>query len=74
MTRAELIEKWERGWTVLQDALNALGDADLQKTVTIRGQTLLVHEALHVAPAPWRAPQRPARRPPSCFCSPAAPK
>lgn len=47
VTRAELMEKWERGWTVLLSALDSLSDADLTRTVTIRGQSLLVHEALH---------------------------
>lgn len=47
VTRAELLEKWEQGWTVLLAALGQLSDADLSRTVTIRGQSLLVHEALH---------------------------
>lgn len=47
VTRAELTEKWEQGWTVLLDALAHLSDADLARTVTIRQQPMLVHEALH---------------------------
>ena len=46
-TRAELEQRWERGWQVLLDTLAALTDEDLSKTVTIRGQALAVHEALH---------------------------
>ena len=45
--RAELQAKWEDGWRVLFAALSALTDADLAKTVTIRGQPHTVTEALH---------------------------
>jgi len=45
--RAELRAKWEEGWRVLFAALSALSDADLAKTVTIRGQPHTVAEALH---------------------------
>ena len=47
VTRGELLAKWEEGWSALLRALGTLSDADLPKTVTIRGQGLLVHEALH---------------------------
>lgn len=47
VTRAELHAKWEDGWRVLFAALSALTDADLAKTVTIRGQPHTVAEALH---------------------------
>ena len=47
MTRAELLTKWEQGWTVVLGALAELADADLERTVTIRGQGLKVHDALH---------------------------
>ena len=46
-TRAELLAKWQRGWEVLLKALAGLKDEDLQRTVTIRGQSLQVNEALH---------------------------
>ena len=49
VSRAELKAKWERGWGVLGSALAGLADADLSKTVTIRGQALAVHEALYRA-------------------------
>jgi len=45
-TRAEMIEWWDKGWTVLFRELAMLTDADLAKRVTIRDQTLTVHEAL----------------------------
>ncbi len=47
VSRAELLEKWEDGWKALLDTLSSLSDGDLKKTVTIRQQPLLVHEALH---------------------------
>jgi uncharacterized damage-inducible protein DinB len=46
-TRAELLEKWEAGWAPLLSALSTLTDDQLQGTVTIRRQPLVVHEALH---------------------------
>jgi len=45
--RAELLRHWDSGWSVLLAELAALGDADLVRTVTIRGQAFQVHEALH---------------------------
>jgi uncharacterized damage-inducible protein DinB len=47
VTRAELLDKWERGWTQLLSALDGLSDAQLKERVVIRGQPLHVHEALH---------------------------
>jgi len=46
ITRAELMKVWEAGWDVLFAALKPLTDDDLSKTVTIRGEKFLVHEAL----------------------------
>lgn len=48
-TRAELVAKWAEGWDALFEALSALDDGHLGRTVTIRAQPLLVHEALHRA-------------------------
>jgi hypothetical protein len=45
--RQELIEHWESAWTILFDSLSRLTDADLHKTVTIRGEPHSVHLALH---------------------------
>jgi uncharacterized damage-inducible protein DinB len=47
VSRDELTAKWNQGWDVLLASLADLTDADLSKTVTIRGQSLAVHEALH---------------------------
>lgn len=46
-SREQILEQWDRGWAVLFTTLGTLSDADLWETVTIRGQSLLVHEALH---------------------------
>lgn len=46
VTQAELLTQWEPGWSALLDTLDALTDADLARTVTIRQQPLLVSEAL----------------------------
>ena len=47
VTKAELLEHWEQGWSVLFTTLEALDDPDLSRTVTIRGMALGVDEALH---------------------------
>jgi uncharacterized damage-inducible protein DinB len=47
VTRSELLSKWNEGWDVLLGALSTLTDELLSRTVTIRQQPLLVHEALH---------------------------
>jgi len=47
VTRAELVEKWERGWRALFEAIAPLTDADLQAVVTIRQQPLRIEQALH---------------------------
>ncbi|HEX2165666.1 MAG TPA: DUF1572 family protein [Longimicrobiales bacterium] len=46
VTRDELLEKWEQGWSVLLGALDSLTDGDLERTVTIRNQPSAVREAL----------------------------
>ena len=46
VTRAQLMTKWADGWDALLGALRVLTDADLSRTILIRGQSLLVHEAL----------------------------
>jgi hypothetical protein len=45
--RAELRDKWEKGWTVLLRSLADLDDETLHALVKIRGVSLSVHEALH---------------------------
>jgi uncharacterized damage-inducible protein DinB len=47
VTKAELLEKWERGWRALLGAMAELSDADLLQTVTIRRQGLRIDQALH---------------------------
>ena len=47
VSREDFLAKWNEGWSVLLATLAGLRDADLTRTVTIRGQGLAVHEALH---------------------------
>jgi hypothetical protein len=47
VSRAELLAKWETGWTALFQAMAGLTDEHLPSTVTIRGVGLSVTEALH---------------------------
>jgi Protein of unknown function (DUF1572) len=46
-TRDGVLRDWNEGWAVATDALSALTPTDLDKTVTIRGESFLVVEALH---------------------------
>ena len=46
-TRAELVDMWEGGWKCLFDALEALTDADMTKTVTIRSSRHSVMQAIN---------------------------
>ena len=45
-TRAEIQEKWDRGWRVLFGSLQELTDDDLSRSVVIRGVSMDVDEAL----------------------------
>jgi hypothetical protein len=47
VARGPLQQKWDEGWDVLLAALAQLSDADLARRVTIRGESLAVHDALH---------------------------
>ena len=47
--RHAMLEHWERGWTILFDALAALRPEDLSKTITIRDEPHTVVDALHRA-------------------------
>ena len=47
VTREELDAQWDAGWSVLFSAIDPLTDKDLNRMVTIRGQSLTVHDALH---------------------------
>jgi hypothetical protein len=44
--RAALMAGWSDGWATLHDALASLTDADLGRTVLIRGEPHTVHQAL----------------------------
>lgn len=45
-TRAEIDRLWTDGWQALETTLAMLTDADLARTVTIRGERWTVHAAL----------------------------
>ena len=44
--RADVLRWWEEGWSVLFAALDALGEDDLGRTVTIRGEPHTVVQAI----------------------------
>jgi hypothetical protein len=46
-TRDELMNLWEQGWSCLFQALEPLTDADLTRTVTIRGEPHSVMQAIN---------------------------
>ena len=46
-TRDALIALWARGWSCLFDALEALTEADLARTITIRGEAHSVMQAIN---------------------------
>ena len=46
-TRAELLAVWEAGWACVFDALRPLTEADLTRTVTIRGEAHSVMQAIN---------------------------
>jgi hypothetical protein len=46
-TRVELMELWERGWKCVFSALDPLTDADLNRTITIRGEAHSVTQAIN---------------------------
>ena len=45
-TRAELMAKWERSWGILFETLRALSPDDLARTITVRGESASVLQAL----------------------------
>jgi hypothetical protein len=46
-TREALLESWENGWNLVFSALEPLTDADLGRTVTIRGEAHSVMQAIN---------------------------
>jgi uncharacterized damage-inducible protein DinB len=45
-TRSRLMERWQAGWSAVENTLQSLQDSDLQKTITIRGEPHTVQQAL----------------------------
>jgi hypothetical protein len=45
-TRSEILDLWDAGWKCFLHALDSLNDADLTKTVTIRGEEHSVMQAI----------------------------
>ena len=46
-TRAALMERWEAAWALVSRELDALQPADLDRTITIRGEPHSIVTALH---------------------------
>lgn len=46
-TREALLQAWDDGWTYLFSALEPLSDADLERTVVIRGEAHSVMQAIN---------------------------
>ncbi len=46
-SKEELILYWNNGWEVFMNTLNSLKDEDLMKTITIRGESMTVAQALN---------------------------
>jgi len=47
LSREALVARWERGWTTLFAAIDALGEEDLGRTVVIRGEEHTVVQAIN---------------------------
>ncbi|HMF74172.1 MAG TPA: DUF1572 domain-containing protein [Bryobacteraceae bacterium] len=46
-TRAALLATWEEGWRLVFSALEPLSDADLSRTITVRGEAHSVMQAIN---------------------------
>ena len=46
-SRAQVLAAWEDGWRVTLGAISSLRPADLDRTVTVRGESHTVVEAIH---------------------------
>jgi hypothetical protein len=46
-SRTEVMQMWEEGWSILFAALEPLTDADLSRTITIRGEAHSVMQAIN---------------------------
>src|SRR5206468_6924169 len=47
ISRDELLKRWNSAWDIALDSIEALTPADLERTVRIRDEQLLVVEALN---------------------------
>lgn len=45
-SRSQVLERWERGWAAILGAIETLRPDDLQKTVTIRGESVSAVNAI----------------------------
>jgi hypothetical protein len=45
-SRAQIVDWWESGWSVVLTSLDALTPEDLERTVRVRGEAFLVFEAI----------------------------
>ena len=50
-TKTQLINDWEKGWTVFMNTLTTLKEEDMMKIITIRGEALTVLQALNLQTA-----------------------
>lgn len=59
LSKKDLIELWERGWTCCIDAIKHLNEDDLLQTITIRTEALTVVDAINrqLAHYPYHAGQ-----------------
>ncbi len=46
-TRGQLLQVWTHGWATLFEALRPLGDSDMARVITIRGEPLTVLQAVN---------------------------
>ena len=46
-SRQSLMQRWEAGWRMLFSTMESLVEADLQRTITIRGEALSVLQAIN---------------------------
>jgi hypothetical protein len=46
-TRARVLELWERGWSILFASLRPLTDADMTRSITIRGESLTLLQGVN---------------------------
>lgn len=47
LSKDQLMQRWQEGWQVFFNALHALTETDLEKTITIRSQPLVVVDAIN---------------------------